>query len=241
MALALVLPASGKSLRIETIASVPFGFIDTDGNPTGIMYEISNRIAEEAGLPYTNKIIPYARTVLNLESGACDFVLRYTNDQLPGVAIPVATIVSLPTIILGKKGSYFKSLADLHGKTVGAPRGGRFDDGFDADTHINKVETNDYVEISRMLVAGRIDAGIGSNIGMYFSAQSAGIRPAELGTPLVLSSKDFILHFSRKTADPQTVQALKSAVDRLQKQGEIRKIIQKYVGDYPWEATKPAK
>ena len=58
MALALVLPASGKALRIETIASVPFGFIDTDGNPTGIMYEISNRIAEEAGLPYTNKIIP---------------------------------------------------------------------------------------------------------------------------------------------------------------------------------------
>lgn len=241
LVLVISLPAQARPLRIETIESLPFGYINDNGQPTGIMYEIGNRIAEEAGMPFVNIIVPYARMVYELEQGKCDIVLRYSNEKLDQVAIPVATIITLPTIVLSAAGNQFKSLTDLRGKSVGVVRGGRFDDAFDADNAINKVETGNYEQIMRMVMAKRLDAGIGSNVGLYFNATRAGIRPEQLAPPLVLSERSFYLHFSRKTADEETVAAVKEAVKRLQARGEIRKIIQKYLGDFPLDIAKPGK
>lgn len=239
--IALPLSVQARQLRIDTIESLPFGYLDRNGQPTGIMYEIGNRIAEEAGMPYVNAVVPYARTVFDLERGESDFVIRYTNEKLEKVAIQVATIVSLPTIILAPAGSRFRTLADLRGKTVGVVRGGRFDDVFDADGEIMKIDTNNYEQTLRMMMAGRFDAGIGSNVGLYFNAERAGIRREQLAPPLVLGEKHFYLHFSRKTADAETIAAVTEAVKRLQARGEIRRIIQKYVGTMPTEGTKSGK
>ena len=238
---AISLPAHARPLKIQTIESLPFGYINESGQPTGIMYEIGNRIAEEAGMPYVNTIVPYARTVYELEHGNCDFVLRYSNEKLDHIAIQVASIVSLPIIILSAAGNEFKSLSDLHGKTVGVVRGGRFDDAFDADAAIKKADTGNYEQSMRMVMAKRLDAAIGSNVGLYFNARRTGIRPEQLAPPLVLSEKSFYLHFSRRTADDETVAAVKEAVKRLQARGEIRKIIQKYLGDFPLDNAKPGK
>lgn len=230
-----------RLLKIETIDSLPFGYVNENGQPTGLMYEIGNRIAEEAGMPYVNAIVPYARTVYELEQGDCDIVLRYSNEKLDHIAIKVAAIVSLPTIILSAAEHQFRSLSDLHGKTVGVVRGGRFDDAFDADGAIKKVETGNYEQTMRMVMAKRFDAGIGSNVGLYFNARRAGIRPEQLAPPLVLSEKSFYLHFSKKTADEETVAAVRDAVKRLQARGEFQKIIQRYLGDFPMDSTKPGK
>ena len=235
------LPVQARQLCIATIESLPFGYADADGRPTGIMYEVANRIVEEAGMTAINRIVPYARTVHELERGDCDFVLRYTSETLEQVAVQVAPIVSLPTIVLSAAGNPFRSLAELRGKTVGVMRGGRFDDAFDADPAIKKFDTNNYEQTMRMVMAKRLDAGIGSNVGLYFNAARAGIRPEQLAPPLVLSDKTFYLHFSKKTADDKTLAALSDAVKRLQARGDIRKIIKKYVGDFPLDYSKPAR
>ena len=126
LAFALASPASvlARDLRIVTIESAPFGFFEANGQPSGMMWEIGNLIAAEAGFTATNQIIPYARTVLVVENGEADFVLRYGSAELSAAAIQVAPVLSLPTIIVGKPSSPFKSLKDLRGKTVGTPRGG---------------------------------------------------------------------------------------------------------------------
>lgn len=234
--LAISLPVSGQTVKIETIDGPPWGFLGTDGKPTGMMFEISNRIAQEAGLHYTNDLVPYARTAADIEYGTADFVLRFSNDQLLRGALQLATITSMPIIAVGPAGTRYKSLDDLHGKTVGIVRAGRYDDKFDNDSAIKKYDAKDYVQIVRMLVKNRLDAGVGSSVGLYYSAHVAGIRPQELGEPLVLGSRDFILHFSRKNANSETSKALKEAVDKLAKSGEIKKIIRKYLGDYSSDA-----
>ncbi|MEO7107649.1 MAG: transporter substrate-binding domain-containing protein [Rhodoferax sp.] len=239
--LAYTAPNFAQTLRIETIEVTPFGFTDSDGKPTGMMFEIGNRIAEEAGLKYTNHIVPYARTVADLEGGTADLVLRYSNEKLTRVAIQVVSVVTMPTIIVGPAGVSYPSLDALHGKTVGMVSGGRFDDKFDSDVDIKKYEVHDYVPILKMLVAQRIDGAIGSSVGIYYSAMRAGIAKGQLGTPLILSNKDFVLHQSKKTADPTTMRALKTAVERLNRQGEIRKIVNKYMGEYPWESAGASK
>jgi ABC-type amino acid transport substrate-binding protein len=223
---------AGQTIKIETIDVAPFGFTGAQGEPTGMMFEISNRIVEETGLKYTNTIVPYARTILELRNGKADFVLRYSNDQLPKVAFPVVTVISMQTIILSRADTTFKNIKNLHGKTIGVIRGGSFDVNFDNDTAINKYEVNDYNQMLQMLIMGRLDGVIGSNVGLYYSANKLGITPQELSLPLYLNSKDFILHFSRKNSDTKTMEMLKSSVEKLKKTGEFKKIVSKYMGDF---------
>jgi ABC-type amino acid transport substrate-binding protein len=234
--LGLALPcAHAKELRIVTIESAPFGFVGDDGKPTGMMYEIGNLIATEAGFTYTNQITPYARTALVVAAGQADFVLRYGSAELAAGAIPVVGVLSLPTIVVGKPSSRFRSLADLRGKTVGTPRGGFFDEAFQADTEILKYPVADYSQMLKMMVRDRLDAAMGSSIGLYYNAYLLGITKEQLGEPLILSTQTFELHFSKKTANEETTTALKNAVARLNKRNEIKKIINKYVGAFDWD------
>ncbi|QTN29769.1 transporter substrate-binding domain-containing protein [Rhodoferax sp. AJA081-3] len=148
VALLQALPAvQAKELRIVTIESAPFGFVGPDRQPTGMMYEIGNLIATEAGFTYSNQLTPYARSAHAVVHGDADFVLRYSSAELAAAAIPVTGVLRLPTIVVGKPASRFESLADLHGKTVGTPRGGRFDASFEADTAILKYQVADYSQM----------------------------------------------------------------------------------------------
>lgn len=229
--------ASAKELHIVTIDSAPFGFQGADGKPGGMMYEISNLIAAEAGFTYVNEVLPYGRTVLSVASGDADFVIRYGSPELTTAAIQVARVLGLPTIVVSKPSFQFRKLHDLHGKTVGVMRSGRFDDDFEADAAILKYRVNDYPQALRMLMADRFEAGIGSSVGLYYNAHVMGIKKEQLGKPLVLSTQYFELHFSRKTANDETIAALKSAVARLEKRGEIKAIVNKYLSTFDWDVS----
>lgn len=233
--------AFAKELRIVTIESAPFGFVGDDGKPTGMMFEIGNLIAAEAGFTYTNQIMPYARTAHAVARGDADFVLRYTSTELTSAAIQIAGVLSLPTIVVGKPSAQFKSLADLRDKSVGTPRGGRFDDAFEADAAIIKYPVGDYAQMLKMLLSNRLDAALGSSIGIFYNAQLLGIKKEQLSKPLVLSTQTFELHFSKKNADEETIAALKSAVARLKSRNEIKKIIDKYLGTFEWDLASATR
>jgi ABC-type amino acid transport substrate-binding protein len=224
----LLQPAMAASLRIETINGPPWGFVGSDGQPTGMMYEISNRIAQEAGFSYSNALVPYARTGFDIENGHADFILRFGSEHMTRGAIAVATIVTMPVILVGPKGTRYRSLEDLHGKTVGVVRSSSYVDKFDSDSAITKYAVNDYVMMATMLSMRRLDGGVGSSAGLYYGAYMAGVPREQLGEPLVLGHNDFVLFFSKKTATPATLKALKAAVDKLTASGEIRKIVNKY-------------
>lgn len=228
LAMALTLPAMSETLKIVTIHGPPWGFIGTDGKPTGIMYEIGNRIAEEAGFSHTNTLVPYPRTAVEIERGSADFVLRFGNDQMTRDAVPVVSIVAMPIILIGPARTSFNSLRELHGKTVGVVRTSKYVEQFDTDTAIQKYAVKDYSAMTRMLALRRLDAGVGSSVGLFYGAYTAGVKPEELGTPFVLGSNEFILFFSKKNANPATIKALKEAVRKLIASDEITQIIGRY-------------
>jgi ABC-type amino acid transport substrate-binding protein len=53
-----------------------------------------------------------------------------------------------------------------------------------------------------------------------------------LNSPLQLNNKDFVLHFSKKKINIQTMEILKKSVEKLKSNGEIQKIVNKYIGDF---------
>lgn len=128
----------------------------------------------------------------------------------------------------------------MRGTTVGVVRKSRYTDQFDNDPLIRKVEADNYLQIVRLLKMKRLDAGVGASAGLFYSAHMAGIKADELGVPLVIGSNDFVLHFSKTTGNPEVLKALNMAVKRLNQRGEIKKIIDSYMGDYQFNfATTP--
>jgi len=87
----------------------------------------------------------------------------------------------------------------------------------------------------KMLMNDRIDAALGSSIGLFYNAYLLGIKKEQLGKPLVLSTQTFELHFSKATADEETIAALKGAVARLKSRNDIRKVVDKYLNSFDWE------
>lgn len=228
VAMGLACPAMSETLNIETINGPPWGFVGIDGKASGMMYEIGNRIAEEAGFSYTNTLIPYARTAFDIENGKADLVLRFGNEQMTRGAVPVATIVSMPIILIGPSGTNYKSLSELHGKTVGVVRTSKYVEQFDTDLAIKKYPVTDYVMMAKMLALRRLDAGVGSSVGLLYGAYIAEVKLEEMGVPLVLGKNDFILFISKKNAKPETIHKLKDAVRKLTASREIRQIMDKY-------------
>lgn len=147
---------------------------------------------------------------------------------MTAAGMPVAVVADMPIILIGPAGTRFDHLNDLHGKTVGIVRTSRYVEQFDLDTAIQKYAVKDYVAMTRMLVMRRLDAGVGSSVGLFYGAYTAGVKPQELGIPLVLGSNEFILFLSKKTAKPETINKLKEAVGKLIASGEITQIIDRY-------------
>ena len=67
------------------------------------MFDIELLIAQRAGLAAENQVVPFARTVLGLQNGTADLVLRFTNDELKAVAHQVAEVLPLPTVVVSRQ------------------------------------------------------------------------------------------------------------------------------------------
>lgn len=214
-----------RPLNIVTIDIPPFGMTAEGGQSYGIMYEISNRIAAQAGLASRNILQPYARTVVELKHGRADFVLRFDNDSLAEAAIKVAPIFPLQVIVLAAADKHLHTFNDMHGLTIGVMRGGHFNDAFAADEAIKKYPINNYQQGLSMVVNGRIDGLIGSDLGIYTVAEGMGLTQAAFSRPLVLGEQYFWLFYSRKTADEATLARLTQAVDQLREQGAFEHIV----------------
>lgn len=223
-----VTTAQAKPLNISTIDIPPFGMSLGDGRPGGIMYEISNRIAVQAGYTSHNTLTPYARTVIELKHGRTDFVLRFDNDDLGETALKVAPIFPLRVIVVGAAGTQLNTFKDMHGLLIGVMRGGRFNDKFAADNAIGKYPINNYAQGLSMVLSGRLDGLIGSDLGIYNVAEEMKLSQAQLSQPLVLGEQYFWLFYSRKTADTQTLDRLKQAIEQLRAQGAFAEIVQRY-------------
>ncbi|QTA93959.1 substrate-binding periplasmic protein [Desulfonema magnum] len=115
--------SASEQLRIDTIQLPPFGFFTEDGRSTGFLYDMGSRIAEEAGFPYKNRIVPFARMVMELEQGRADFGLFFRSEKNDKIIIPVLHIASFKNVVISLKDTKYKSLESLHGKLVARVRG----------------------------------------------------------------------------------------------------------------------
>lgn len=218
-------------LRIETIQSDPFGRMGPQG-PGGLMYEIGMLIAKRAGLPAENHLVPYARTVVSLQNGSADMVLRFTNDEIRSVALQVAPVLALPTVVVSRRDAPLLRLEDLARLSLAVPRSFPMPDGLQTLAGLRMQSVNSNEHAIQMLMSRRVDAAYGSNLGLFGAARGLGLRMQEFARPLVVERQSFWLHLARRAATPELVERLAKAVDSLHRDGSISRLYQRSLAEF---------
>jgi len=231
MALAAALPlraATQRRLQVVTYDIVPYGMLDEQGQLGGEFVDITNRLAVQTGIAFDNRLLPYPRAVATIEHGQSDLVVGLVTATLQRIAHQVAPVAYSDIVVIGRIGARFDSLLELHGKTVGYMRGASFDDDFQRDELIRKYETSSMPQTIQMLLAGRLDAIIGTGIAVSYALKQMGLSDDALGAPLLIKRSLHWLHYSRKRYDNVTATLLKNGVERLRAQGFLDEVALRY-------------
>jgi len=220
------------NLSMLTMDQSPYGYKNSEGKDTGILFEIMNAIMKTSGMGNENKLIPSKRLIIMLSGKPTCSLIADT----PGTETVLDFIVpigySLEAGVLPRSDRGITDYKSLHGKTVAVPLGVQFDKVFHNDTSITKVSPPKYINAMQMLKAGRVDAVAGALANLQIIAQNIGMLNKDLAPPIVLLKGEVYLVCS-KGVIASTRKKLKETVMQLKATGKIKAILHRYFqGEY---------
>ncbi|MEH6496469.1 MAG: transporter substrate-binding domain-containing protein [Pseudomonas marincola] len=220
-----------RPLSFPILKLSPYSFYDKNGNSQGYLFEIFTAILENSGQNEIVKIVPLKRMLKEFKSGFHDCTLiadTPLSKSLFRIIEPIGS--KIRGGILPAADKTITTYEMLNSLEIGVPLGVSFHKKFDADSHLKKIETTDYLESVRMLVHDRLDAVAGNIDSFYFNAKKIGYPVAStFGEPLVLTSLDIVLACNEHNPSDELIQKLKMSLLELRENGKIQQIINKYL------------
>jgi len=220
-----------RSIAMVTMEQVPYGYISSDGNTIGGLYEILNEIILESELGKTNQLMPPKRIYLHMMA----------KEEMCTLVADVPSIVSnfdliepigyeLQAGILPKAGIKIQNYSDLKNLIIAVPLGVNFYDKFDNDSSLTKAEPPEYVNAIRMLNKGRVDAIAGAINNLKFIAKMKGMRNDTFDTPFILAKHNIYLVCTSSISKISRMR-LRQSVIKLRENGTINAILKRYFHD----------
>lgn len=218
--------ALAETLNIVTLDLPPYGYVEK-GVRMGLNYDLGNELARAAGLEPENRIVPLARGIEDISSGRADIIIMFPNPEINSYGVNLGEVLPMETVIVGRAGTVLRTLRDVRGKTLATVRGAKYDDRVSKKSGIILYPTDSYEQSLKMLLAGRVDAVIGPNLGLYSTARKMNVPKQALCEPLVLSVAQGCVFVSKLTP-AATVEKLKKAIDLIKKEKINEKLLTKY-------------
>ena len=182
-------PAEAQTFTVGFDAEFPpYGFLGEDGNYKGFDLDLAREVCLRNGWTFVAKPIDWAAKDAELNAGTIDCIWNgFTiTDERKDQYTWSSAYVQNKQLILVKKGSGLKALADLNGKTVAAQDGSSGASAMeDALKELQKKDANfnfkeykkvkDYVTAKTMLESGAVDAvALDSAVALGFIEKSNG-------------------------------------------------------------------
>ncbi|HEV2675896.1 MAG TPA: transporter substrate-binding domain-containing protein [Aliidongia sp.] len=226
-------------LRLFTSSQTPPKTYLDQGKATGYLVEISVEAMRLAGYEPEVEAIPWARAVAAAEAGE-GVITAFSHTPDRDRLFEYSDVVFEDRVVLvTRRGADFpfESLKDLAGRTIGIQRGSSYGPSLEAalDT-FNAVRDSGHVERLKMLVAGRIEGAIvsGGTPAVMFNASAAGIELRNLvihSTPIAIDPNYMAIAKSRPDG-AEVLGRINRAVEQMNRDGIIRKIIAAYEDDF---------
>ncbi|WP_147124182.1 ABC transporter substrate-binding protein [Shimia ponticola] len=209
-------------------SDIPYGvmqFFDDQGNPAGIDIDIARRIATDMGVELSVETMPFDELFQALKDGKVDALLSavtITPERQETMAFSVPYLDAGMSIAVASENTTISSTADLSDKRVGVLSGTIGEELMQKSDFINSdllvaYKNND--ERLADLLAGEIDAAVVH----FLSGAVPGIRTLE--PPLTQSFYGVVTRLE----DEAFLDAINTTLRDMQKDGEIREIVQQYV------------
>lgn len=226
---------SQPGISVYTEEWPPVSFSD-NGRPSGMAVEVVREMLQRAGLKVEIEVVPWARgyKLVTEKPNVILFAVGRTppREQLMTLIGP---LVSVRTEIYQKYGADWKGKAGdaLRKAIVGTYRAAFFENlarenGF---THIELAVTPD--RSARMLLAGRIDLWVDSNLSAAAIVQVAGGSPADIEPVMTLDVTEMMLGVSRGTP-ARIVLVLEDALHAMKADGSYQRIHRRWFpGEIP--------
>jgi len=228
LAFALNAKETNSSFSMYTMEQVPYGYVDKNGKTSGVLFDILEQIILESGLELTNELAPTKRLefILTTKNNGCTLLADVPNIR-KNLDLVEPIDYELKVGVLPKVGVTLVDYASLKEKVLAVPRGIDFDEKFDNDIELLKVNPPTYLHGVRMLKAGRVDAVVGAISNIMFVAKVEGMFQDDFSAPLVFATNHVHLVCS-KDINKGIRKKLKQAIISLKSKGSIQETLDKY-------------
>ncbi|UCI10560.1 ABC transporter substrate-binding protein [Mesorhizobium sp. B1-1-8] len=233
VAVAAPWPAAAEAVRVGiTPTGVPFTFVDTaTQKPAGAMVDLATAIAADAGLTAEFQVNAFPALIPALTTDRIDLIsasmfVTEKRKEVIDFSTPVYSYGEIMFVSAQDPKNY--KIAELKGGVIGAPIGSTFADALQKLGLFKEVKLYDSIaDIVRDVRLGRIKAGFGDRpIVAYQLAQQPdlGVRLVEGYQPM----KEGQIALAVAKNNPKLLQAVNTAIDRLQRSGQLQKIFARY-------------
>lgn len=224
---------------------IPYTYMGkkSDIEPVGISIDIAKQALESIHCQVKLIKMPWARALIELKAGRIDLISRafkkpersiYANFSTFGFYSPNVLFI----LKSDSKKWQVKTLADLTkkdfklGVQIGVSYGQDFDQ-LSKNKSFSKhlVRQSNRESLWKMLSFKRIDGVLADQTTGLLELRELGLHEEISVMPLSLSSKPAFFAFSKKTTSASFVKRFDDALRKMQNNGEIKKISQKYLGD----------
>lgn len=231
---------AAPDLTFHVIAAQPFGYIDDNGEPTGLHYELIQQLSIRSGIVIRPVIMPYNRIWKTLENGGHDGGIVWRSEERDTLVHYLSFVWTDYLTALTLRGQEITTYSDLYQVEVGVMTSSSISDTFNKDDNINKIYISKYENAVTMLAAKRIDAIVGNLFAYLYIANRQGIID-KLSLPgyyigqreqwLQLSRKSKQLLALSKLEQNNLMERLSATMAAMVADGTIRQLNNKYYGE----------
>jgi len=215
------------SLRLVTMNLPPYGWIDEKGKPHGIIYELTEEIGKRSGLPYTHKISPFSRMLLELKVGKVDLLSSQAHKRALDSGDKLAIQFYIDVIAGTKKDSKIKTIKDFKDKSLIYHHGASYKqlDGLPSSITYARGYHQSLLMLNKRQ---KFHGAIFSEPAYYYWMKDLGLSADDFGNVVTIEKNIKQWVFVRKDLPEEVRNTLKSIVDELRREGFYESLLKKY-------------
>jgi len=215
------------SLKLVTMDLPPYGWIDEQGKPHGIIYEMTEEVGKRSGLPYTHKIRPFSRMLLELKHGKVDLLSSQGHQRALSAGDKLAIQFHIDVIAGTKKDSGIQQIQDFQGKNLVYHNSAFYSQLDGLPKKISYVNGYD-LALKMLHTRHTMHGGVFSEPAYYYWMQEIGLTPNDFGNVITIEANKQQWIFVRKNLPRDTRKILKDVVEEIFNEGMYDSLLKKY-------------
>ena len=220
--------------RFSTSNVKPWGFLNQDGVPVGLLVNLVHALEDELinandnRVTIDNHIRPYPRVIHEIKTGSIDFAVMFKSPEANKIGISVGKVADHKILIVGLAGTpKINNLNQLKDKPIGHIRGSKYGPIFDNHQSLNKLPLGSMEQGLNMLLKKRIYAFASADQTLYYALRELQIPSNKVIPLMTVSEVSTALYFSKASTRTYLIQPLTDALAKLKAKGVLDSIFYK--------------